>query len=76
MPTPPTQPKQLTALIRREGDGFAALCPDLDVASQGDTVEETRANLVEALDDHDDAQGVYADFDVSDTELARISEAG
>jgi YebC/PmpR family DNA-binding regulatory protein len=29
--------------------------------------------LAEALDDHDDVQGVFFDFDVSDEELARIS---
>jgi predicted RNase H-like HicB family nuclease len=40
---------QLTALIEREGDGYVALCPELDVASQGDTVEEARANLTEAV---------------------------
>lgn len=40
---------QLTAVIEREGDGFVGLCPGLDVASQGETVEEARANLVEAL---------------------------
>lgn len=39
---------QLTAVIEREGDGFA-LCPEADIASQGDTVEEARANLTEAL---------------------------
>ena len=39
----------LTAIIEREGSGYVALCPDLDVSSQGDTVEEARANLVEAL---------------------------
>ena len=41
---------QLTALIEREGDGFVSLCPEIDVASQGDTIEEARANLVEALE--------------------------
>ncbi|MHC4223676.1 MAG: type II toxin-antitoxin system HicB family antitoxin [Planctomycetota bacterium] len=41
--------RQLTAIIRGEGDGYVALCPELDIASQGDTVEEARANLVEAL---------------------------
>ncbi len=41
---------QLTAIIEREGDGYVALCPELDVASQGDTVEEARDNLVEALE--------------------------
>lgn len=38
-----------TAIIAREDDGFVALCPELDIASQGDSVEEARANLVEAL---------------------------
>lgn len=38
-----------TALIHKEDDGYVALCPDLDVASQGTTVEEARANLQEAI---------------------------
>ena len=33
---------------------------------------EVALNLAEALDDHDDVQNVYSDFDVSDEELARI----
>ena len=41
--------RRLTAVIEREGDGYVALCPQVDVASQGDTVEEARANLTEAL---------------------------
>ena len=41
--------KQLTAIIEREGDGYVALCPEVDVASQGATVDEARANLREAL---------------------------
>jgi predicted RNase H-like HicB family nuclease len=39
----------MTAIIEREDDGFVALCPELDIASQGLTIEEARANLVEAL---------------------------
>ena len=39
-----------TAIIEREGDGYVALCPELDVASQGDTVESARANLTEAIE--------------------------
>lgn len=39
----------MTAIIEREEDGFVALCPELDIASQGDSIEEARANLVEAL---------------------------
>ncbi len=42
--------KQFTAIIEREGDGYVALCPELDIASQGDTVEEARENLTEALE--------------------------
>jgi predicted RNase H-like HicB family nuclease len=42
--------RQLTAIIEREDDGYVALCPELDIASQGDTVETARANLVEALE--------------------------
>ncbi len=42
--------RHLTALIEREGDGYVALCPELDVASQGFTVEEARTNLREAIE--------------------------
>ena len=42
--------QHLAAIIEREGDGYVALCPELDVASQGDTVEEARRNLVEAVE--------------------------
>ncbi len=41
--------RRLTAIIEREDDGFVALCPELDIASQGGSIEEARANLVEAL---------------------------
>jgi len=41
--------RDLTALIEREGDGYVSLCPELDIASQGDSVEEARRNLEEAL---------------------------
>ena len=41
--------RQFTALIEREGDGYVALCPEVDIASQGNTVEEARQNLGEAL---------------------------
>jgi len=42
--------KQLTAIIEREGNGYVSLCPELDIASQGDTIEEARINLREALE--------------------------
>lgn len=42
--------RQFTAIIEREGDGYVSLCPELDIASQGDNVEEARQNLAEALE--------------------------
>jgi len=41
--------KSFTAVLEKEGDGYVALCPELDVASQGDTVESALANLREAV---------------------------
>jgi predicted RNase H-like HicB family nuclease len=42
--------KRFTAVIEREGDGYVSLCPEFDIASQGETVEEAKANLVEAIE--------------------------
>jgi len=40
----------LTAIIEREGNGYVAFCPELDIASQGDSIEHARNNLREALE--------------------------
>lgn len=40
---------KLTAIIEREGNGYVSLCPELDIASQGETIEQARDNLQEAL---------------------------
>jgi predicted RNase H-like HicB family nuclease len=40
----------LTALLEREGTGFVSLCPEFDIASQGETIEEATANLKEAVE--------------------------
>jgi predicted RNase H-like HicB family nuclease len=42
--------KQLTAFIEREGSGYVSLCPELDIASQGNSIEDARENLREALE--------------------------
>jgi predicted RNase H-like HicB family nuclease len=44
------QLQQFTGIIEREDDGYVALCPELDIASQGNTVEEARRNLIEAIE--------------------------
>ena len=38
------------AIITREGDIFVSWCPELDIASQGNSKDEARYNLKEALD--------------------------
>ena len=42
--------KQVTAVIEREGDGYISFCPEVDVASQGTTVQEASENLREAVE--------------------------
>ena len=42
--------QQFTAIIEREENQYVALCPELDIASQGKTVEQARLNLLEALE--------------------------
>ncbi len=42
--------QQLTAIIEKEDGGYVALCPEIDIASQGDTIEQARKNLQEAVE--------------------------
>ena len=42
--------RQFTAVIERDEDWYVALCPELDIASQGPSVEEARRNLIEAIE--------------------------
>jgi predicted RNase H-like HicB family nuclease len=44
------QLRQFTCIIEREEGGYSALCPELDIASQGNSVEEARRNLIEAIE--------------------------
>jgi predicted RNase H-like HicB family nuclease len=44
------KPVQLTAVIERDQNWFVATCPEVDVVSQGRTIEEARANLLEAVE--------------------------
>ena len=45
-----TKKFQFTAVIERECEGYVSLCPELDIASQGETVEEASSNLKEAIE--------------------------
>jgi len=42
--------RNFTAIIEKEGNMYVALCPELDIASQGNSVEEARQNLKEAIE--------------------------
>lgn len=42
--------RRFTAIITAESGGFVSLCPELDIASQGDTIEEARDNLHAAVE--------------------------
>jgi predicted RNase H-like HicB family nuclease len=68
---------KLTAIIEREGDGYVSLCPELDIASQGNSVEEARNNLQEALElffetasAEESAQRLHGDVFVTQVEVA------
>jgi len=40
----------LTSIIWKEGDKYVSKCPELEVASCGDTLEEALENLKEAVE--------------------------
>jgi len=41
---------EFSAVVRKERNLYVALCPEVDVASQGKSTEEAIANLREALE--------------------------
>ncbi len=40
--------KNFTAIIQQEENGYISFCPELDIASQGDTIPEAKMNLSES----------------------------
>ena len=42
--------RTFTILIQKEDVGFVALCPELDIASQGDSLPQARENLKEVVE--------------------------
>jgi len=50
---------EFTAVIKKGDKQYAALCPELDVVSQGYTVEESLKNLKEAVGLYTEEFGVY-----------------
>ena len=67
----------LTAIFEREGDGYVAPCPQLDIASQGVMVDEARASLREALElyfesapEHEIGSRLHGELYVTQVEVA------
>ena len=54
--------RSFTAVIRKGERQFVALCPELDVVSQGYTVEEALKNLKEAVELYIEEMGVPEEF--------------
>ena len=46
----PTIKQRFTVILEKEDNGYVSLCPELDIASQGDSIEEAKDNLKEAIE--------------------------
>ncbi len=66
---------ELTAVIRKGEKQFVALCPEVDVASQGYTVEEALKNLKEAVELYIEEMGLPEELKSTDTVIARFEVA-
>ena len=49
---------ELTAIIKKGEKQFVALCPEIDVVSQGYTIEEALSNLKEAVELYMEEMGI------------------
>ena len=58
---------ELSVFVRKEGNQYASWCPELDVASCGDTMEEACNNLDDALD-------LYLNTLTEEKELLKVLE--
>lgn len=72
--------ERFTAILEKEGNQYVALCPELDIASQGATIEESKANLKEAVelflecaDKQEIAQRLHTDLFVTQFEVVRAA---
>ncbi len=62
-----------TALIRKGEKQFVALCPEVDVVSQGYTVEEALKNLKEAVELYIEEMGIPKEFDGKEAIIVRFA---
>ena len=71
---------KFTAILEKEGNQYVAPCPELDVASQGNTIEEAMVNLKEAVelflecaDTKEIKQRLHTDLFVTQFEVVRAA---
>lgn len=72
---------QFSAIVTKEDKYFVSHCPELDIASQGENVEEALENLKEAIElylEDEDAIVKQADFRpmVTMIEVGESEESG
>lgn len=63
---------EFTAFIRKGERQFVALCPEVDVVSQGYSVEEALKNLKEAVELYVEEMGLPKDFEGKEAIIARF----
>lgn len=61
---------EFTAVIRKGEKQYVALCPEVDVASQGKTIEQAIANLKEAVELYVEEMGVPEGVAATETIIA------
>jgi predicted RNase H-like HicB family nuclease len=61
-----------TAIIKKGEKQFVALCPELDVVSQGYTIEDSIRNLKEAVELYIDEMGLPEELKSDDTIIAHF----
>jgi predicted RNase H-like HicB family nuclease len=64
---------EFTAIIRKGDKQFVALCPEVDVVSQGHNVEEAIANLKEAVELYIEEMGLPEEFKETEAIIARFA---
>jgi predicted RNase H-like HicB family nuclease len=75
--------RKLSAIVHKEGKWYVSLCPELDIASQGKTVEQAVSNLQEAvqlyLDEEDitlpESHPIVTMFEVNYGKASRAARA-
>lgn len=64
--------KSLTAIIKKGEKQFVALCPELDVVSQGHTIEEALKNLKEASELYIEEMGLPEEISSANMVIAQF----